>query len=306
MKLLVVGAGVQGQKRAKVAGDDFIGYLDPEIDFAQYKDISDLLGVDYDAVAICTPNFAKEDYIDYFIEQEKSVLVEKPLLCKSLDNLLQLRSKAKTRQLVLYTAYNHRFEPSISFLKERIRSEQLGKIYFVRLIYGNGTARLVKNSSWRDTGLGVIEDLVPHLLDTLFYWFPDSSLDFSLVNASNFENLAPDHGILVSHNSRMLVSLEVSLCAWRNTFVCDIYGENGSAHINGLCKWGDSEVKLRKRVLPSGVPIEESHVFPSGDPTWKLEYEYFKELVQTRSYHDEGVDFEIQKKLGGLSEFIEP
>ena len=69
MKLLVVGAGVQGQKRAKVAGDDFIGYLDPEIDFAQFKNISDLMGVDYDAVAICTPNFAKEDYIEYFIEQ---------------------------------------------------------------------------------------------------------------------------------------------------------------------------------------------------------------------------------------------
>ncbi len=297
---------MQGQKRAKVAGGDFIGYLDPAIDVAQYKKISDLIGVDYDAVAICTPNFAKEDYIDYFIEQEKNVLVEKPLLCKSLDNLLLLRNKAKTRQLVLYTAYNHRFEPSISFLKERIRSEQLGKIYFVRLIYGNGTARLVKNSSWRDTGLGVIEDLVPHLLDTLFYWFPDSSLGFSLVNASNFENRAPDHGILVSQNSRMLVSLEVSLCAWRNTFICDIYGEKGSAHINGLCKWGDSEVKLRKRVLPSGVPIEESLVFPSGDPTWKLEYEHFKDLVQNNSYQDVGVDLEIQTTLDGLSEFIEP
>lgn len=304
MNLLVVGAGVQGQKRAKFAGSDFIGYLDPAVETAHYKSIDDLINVDFDAVAICTPNFVKEDYINYFIERGKHIIVEKPLFCQSLDSLLQLRNKAELKKLVLYTAYNHRFEPSIAFIRETIKSEQLGNLYFVRLIYGNGTARLVRNSSWRDTGLGIIEDLVPHLLDTLSYWFPDNSLDFSLINASKFENLTPDHAILVGHDSKVLVSLEVSLCSWRNSFICDIYGENGSAHINGLCKWGDSEVKLRKRVLPSGLPLEETFSFPYGDPTWKLEYEYFKNLVQNNSYQDLGVDSRIQKALENIAEVI--
>lgn len=300
MKLLVVGAGVQGKKRANVAGSEFFDFLDPEVEFARYKNLEDLVAIDYDAVAICTPNSVKAHYIDYFIEKRKDILVEKPFLCNSPETINQLRKKAQLREVVLYTAYNHRFEPAISLLRDKIREQQIGKLYFVRLIYGNGTARLVRDSNWRDTGLGVIEDLVPHLVDILYYWFPDNSLLFTLINSSHFENAAPDHAILKGSDSQLLVSLEVSLCSWKNSFVCDIYGENGSMHINGLCKWGKSEVKIRQRVIPSGIPLEETITYPSGDPTWSLEYEHFKNLVNNKACHDDGVDFKIQKILSNL------
>ena len=34
------------------------------------------------------------------------------------------------------------------------------------MFYGNGTARLVRDSAWRDQGAGVLPDLGSHLLDT--------------------------------------------------------------------------------------------------------------------------------------------
>ncbi len=32
----------------------------------------------------------------------------------------------------------------------------------------------------------------------------------------------------------------MTLLMWRNHFTCDILAENGSAHIESLCKWGPS------------------------------------------------------------------
>ena len=55
-------------------------------------------------------------------------------------------------------------------MKDLIESKKLGSIYYV-MFYGNGTARLVRDSKWRDTGLGVLSDLGSHLLDTLHLVF---------------------------------------------------------------------------------------------------------------------------------------
>jgi hypothetical protein len=60
--------------------------------------------------------------------------------------------------------------------------------------------------------------------------------------------------------------------------LADVYGELGSAHINCLCKWGPSTLTIRKRVLPSGRPDEESTTLVSADPTWAAEYDYFRSL----------------------------
>ena len=43
------------------------------------------------------------------------------------------------------------------------------------MFYGNGTARLVRDSDWRDQGSGVLHDLGSHLLDTVAYWFGQPS-----------------------------------------------------------------------------------------------------------------------------------
>ena len=38
------------------------------------------------------------------------------------------------------------------------------------------------------------------------------------------------------------------------------YRNKGSLHLNSLCKWGPSVLKLRKRVFPSGKPIEKKFI----------------------------------------------
>ena len=43
-----------------------------------------------------------------------------------------------------------------------------------------------------------------------------------------------------------------------NTFTCDVLASKGSAHLNSLCKWGQNSFVYRKRIYPSGLPIEKN------------------------------------------------
>jgi len=74
----------------------------------------------------------------------------------------------------------------------------------------------------------------------------------------------------------------MSLLSWRNSFYLDIVGELGSIHVDCLCKWGPSILKVRTRKLPSGRPEENVKVLEMNDPTWELEYDYFKNLANTQ------------------------
>lgn len=303
MRVIVIGLGTQGKKRRHCAGEDVVCTIDSvgSADFASVRDVP----LDaYDAALCCTPDEPKYEILHYLLANRKHVLVEKPLWVEPLERLEELEALARRNNVVCYTAYNHRFEPHFQKMKETLASGILGSIYSCRMFYGNGTARLVKQSPWRDQGLGVISDLGSHLLDTCRYWFADTPLDFRLRYCNNFENLSPDHAIIASASEQLHVELEMTMLMWKNHFTCDILAENGSAHIESLCKWGPAKFSLRRRVLPSGKPLEESITLEQPDPTWMAEYQHFLGLCRTQAKADLSHDRYIQSTLMKLGENI--
>jgi predicted dehydrogenase len=170
------------------------------------------------------------------------------------------------------------------------------------MFYGNGTARLVRESEWRDQGAGVLPDLGSHLLDTANFWFGLPENDLRVTSASRFENRAPDHVILSSDASRPKLELEMTLMMWRNHFTCDIFAEGGTAHIESLCKWGPSRFTLRTRVLPSGRPPEEAVTLVQDDPTWALEYAHFRGACLEGRQTDLSADAWLFRTLNTLSD----
>ncbi|MFZ5790020.1 MAG: Gfo/Idh/MocA family protein [Pseudomonadota bacterium] len=278
MRVVVVGLGVQGQKRRAVAGAELAATVDPVHPEAGYRRIEDVPVAAYDAALVCTPDEPKLAILDHLASHGKHALVEKPLIAATDAAIAALRDRARARSAVLYTAYNHRFEPHFMRMRELIESGKLGRLYRLRLFYGNGTARLVRDSAWRDTGAGVLPDLGSHLLDTILFWLgaPPSS-PFRVVSADRFENRAFDHVVLRSPGPPT-IELEMTLCSWRNHFTCDLFAEKGSAHIESLCKWGPTTFTVRERRLPSGRPDERAETLVQPDPTWVAEYAHFKAL----------------------------
>lgn len=300
MRVIVVGLGVQGYKRRKHAGADFLTAVDPVNPEAQYRRVEEVPLSQYDAALVCIPDEPKIEVLTYLLSNGKHVLVEKPLWAAADAEIEKIEAVARAGMAVCYTAYNHRFEPHYVRMRELIASGQLGRIYRCRMFYGNGTARLVRESAWRDQGAGVLPDLGSHLLDTAKFWFGGVGEDFHIVSADCFENRAPDHVVFASRTTAPKLEFEMTLLSWRNHFTCDIFAENGTAHIRSLCKWGPTTFTVRTRVLPSGRPPEESVTLVQEDPTWALEYAHFKRLCDQGATTDLGNDLWLQRLLRKL------
>lgn len=301
LRVIVVGMGVQGEKRFRIAGDEVVGTVDPFSDEVDYKFIRDVPLDSFDAALCCVPDDPKCEMLDYLLTHGKHVLVEKPLAGDNNEQLEQLASVAQKNGVVCYTAYNHRFEPHFVRMRDVIASGELGEIYSIRMFYGNGTARLVRDSAWRDQGAGVLPDLGSHLLDTLNFWTGEKRTNFEVLTANRFENQAFDHVTLASQGNPLL-QLEMTLLMWRNHFYADVLAEKGSAHISSLCKWGPSSFSLRKRVLPSGRPGEDSVTIVKADPTWADEYAHFKKLIASGASGNIQNDLWINQTLNDLSQ----
>jgi len=300
MRVLVVGYGVQGKKRLKVAGSDGIGVVDPIAAEANWRDLREVPVDRYDAAIVCTPDAPKMELLRHLLGHGKHALVEKPLWAAREDELHEIESLARAHRALCYTAYNHRFEPHYVRMRDLIASGALGKIYRCRMFYGNGTAWLVRDSAWRDEGAGVLPDLGSHLLDTARFWFGDLGEDFRVVSVNRFENRAPDHVVIGSEATQPKIELEMTLLSWRNHFTCDVFAEKGSAHIESLCKWGPTTFTRRTRILPSGRPPEDAVTLVQDDPTWALEYAHFKQLCAAGTQTDLGNDLWLHRVLGTL------
>ncbi len=298
MRVVVVGLGVQGQKRQAVAGEDVVATVDPVNPAARFKRLEDVALNTYDAALVCTPDDVKIGLLTYLLSNRKHLLVEKPLF-GATEDLIKLKRLAESHGVTSYTAYNHRFEPHFARMKALLDSGRLGRIYCIRMFYGNGTARLVRDSAWRDQGAGVLPDLGSHLLDTMHFWLGKPVAGLRVHSASRFENRAFDHVVFgVAGNPAL--QFEVTLLSWRNHHYTDVFGEKGSAHIQSLCKWGPSAFTVRDRKLPSGRPDEESLTLVQPDPTWELEYEHFKKLC-ARGESNIDNDIWINDTLADLS-----
>lgn len=121
-----------------------------------------------------------------------------------------------------------------------------------------------------------------------------------MASAHTFENKALDHVVISSEEMQPRLELEMTLCMWRNYFSCDLLAENGSAHIESLCKWGPAIFTHRSRILPSGQPTEQRVTLVEPDPTWAKEYTHFMDLIAREQSTDLSNDLWLQSSLRRL------
>ncbi|MCC7367554.1 MAG: Gfo/Idh/MocA family oxidoreductase [Chloroflexi bacterium] len=310
MRYLVAGLGNIGQRRTALLGARCVATADPFNPIADYRSVKDAPLNAFDAAVLAIPDDDKIDLVTYLLEHGKHVLVEKPLPLPDAETVARLESLAHGHGVALYTAYNHRFEPMLVAFKEQMDAGAIGEVYHGRLFYGNGTVKHVAGT-WRDQGLGAIQDLSCHLLDLMAFTGiaevrpgagtagGEGGLGMQLVSALSIETVAPDRAIIMSSDGRFV--LEMMYHSWRNNFAFELYGHDGSIHCLGLRKWGGSELIVRKRVFPSGRPEETRQTDQGVDVTWELEVEYFERLCAAGgATTDLATDWWIAKTLRSL------
>jgi len=267
-------------KRREVIGSQCVATVDPFNEEADCERIEQVATDDYDAAVLCVPNLVKLELLQRFLSMGKHVLVEKPLIFPNQEAAKTAKVLSDETDSVWYTSYSLRFEPLVVRVKTLLDQEKIGAIYDARIVYGNGT---VQNSigTWREAGFGVLEDLGCHLIDLTAYLFDYPKPDYRLWNAQKLESSVFDHSVFATNDRKVV--LECGTTMWKNRFGIDIYGELGSLHMQGLRKWGPTEISLRKRVFPSGVPIEQIETSVGEDQSWKLDINEFEKRVESRS-----------------------
>lgn len=272
MRYVVIGLGNLGRRRRAVLGDRCVGTVDPVAEDADHRELADLTLDGFDAAVLAVPSAAKLELLEHLLTMKKSVLVEKPLVVPDRPTLERLERIALGGRVCWYTAYNHRFEPLIVRLRDAFRAGTIGRLYYARMLYANGTAANVKGT-WRDTGLGVVEDLACHLFD-LVTWIMEERPAFEPIVVERHETNGPDHAIVMSGDRRLV--LEMSYLSWRNRFSLELIGSAGSLRLDGLRKWGGADLVHSKRILPSGVPVETLWHDEGADVTWELDLAEFE------------------------------
>jgi len=87
MRCVIVGYGVQGRKRLRVAGVDAVGIVDPVAPEAHWRDIREVPLDRFDAALVCTPDAPKVAILRHLAGAGKHALVEKPLHADSAQEL---------------------------------------------------------------------------------------------------------------------------------------------------------------------------------------------------------------------------
>jgi scyllo-inositol 2-dehydrogenase (NADP+) len=295
VRYLVVGHGNLGRRRARILGARCVATVDPVASDASVRSVDHVAASRYDAVVLATPNATKRDYVERFVGAGKSVLVEKPLPLADRATGERLRAAARSGA-IWYTAYNHRFEPLVARLKERLDDGAVGKLDRARMLYGNGTVR-EWIGSWRESGAGVLDDLGCHLLDLAGWLLGRRDDRHVLWDLRRVESTTFDYGLFATSDRRVV--FEIGNIFWKNTFRIDVYGTAGSLHLDGLGKWGGARLVQRARVLPSGPPVETVETTGAGDVTWEADLAEFERCVAAREDSLDN-DWRIAAAIAGL------
>jgi scyllo-inositol 2-dehydrogenase (NADP+) len=276
MRYLLVGYGNIGSKRKAVLGERCRATVDPFNLAADHRTVAEVDLASYDAVVAAVPNDAKVELLQYFLDRGKHVLVEKPLILDA-ETASDLAQRARRTGAVWYTSYNFRFEPNVIALKKHVDAGRLGQIYRVRMFYGNGTAgNLV--GTWRDSRYGVLEDMATHMIDLAGFVFGRFGSDFQVWERRGYELKGPDHCILATPDRELVI--ECSFLSWKNRWRIEVVGERGLLEMDGLTKWGASDLVLWQRRFPSGAPEAQRQRVEGPDPTWVADLAHFEAQVR--------------------------
>lgn len=277
MRYIIVGFGNIGHKRQGVLGSRCVATVDP-VTKADYTDSTEVPLDLYDAAVLTVPQQDKYVLTEYFLGVGKHVLVEKPLIITPEQGKI-LSSLSKKTGAIWHTSYNHRFEPNILKIKELFKKKVIGDFYHAKITYSFGNIQ-ERIGTWRETEYGVLEEIAPHIIDFAMSLFGYKGKDFAPFLARKIESNIFDHWVFTTNDKKII--FETSSVTWKYVFSIDIYGSKGSIHMNGLRKWGGSELIIRKRILPSGSPTQKRYLDTGADLTWKYDFQSFETSIKNK------------------------
>ena len=304
MRVAIVGCGLIGTRRARVVRasprDELVAVVDVdesrahrlagEMGCRAATDWREVVGAEeVEAVVVSTPNKFLMPITVAVLEHHKHVLCEKPLGRSSCE-AQQMVAAARTHHVILKTGFNHRHHPAIARAHELCSSGAIGKLLFIRSVYGHG-GRPGYEREWRAdpeiAGGGDLLDQGIHVID-LCRWFLGDIAQVSGFTPTYF--WGADKMSAVEDNAFALLqmrdgrsaAMHTSWTQWKNRFSFEIFGRDGYISVDGLGgSYGVERLTLGTRRPESGPPYEEQLEFnATRDESWSTEWEEFTTAIR--------------------------
>lgn len=314
MRVGIIGCGLIGRKRALALekSDELVGCCDTNSaigkKFAEdfkckfYSDYKKLIDdSNCQAVIVAVVNKYIKEIVIYALMKGKHVIAEKPLgrnakeagqMIKALNDA----NKNRKQKLILKTGFNHRFHPALLKAKSIFDSGEIGKLMFIRAVYGHG-GRNGMEKEWRASkdlcGGGELLDQGVHIID-LSRWFAGDIAKIFGVAKTKFWNMKVEDNAFVHMNSKSGVDVHfnVSWTNWKNVFSFEIFCAKGYLKISGFGgSYGKETLEAGIRKPEGGRPDIKRYLFPKEDKSWNREWREFKSAIKNnRPVLGDGID----------------
>jgi UDP-N-acetyl-2-amino-2-deoxyglucuronate dehydrogenase len=259
IRFAVIGCGHIGARHAEMisrnADCTLAAIVDPksksEIKFQQpdveyFTNIDDFFSSDcaktVDIVNIATPNGLHAAQAVLALENNKHVVIEKPMALSRQDAEL-IMFKALQKQKMVFCVMQNRYSPPSVWIKQVIESGLLGEIYMVQLnCYWNRDHRYYVPNSWHgklDLDGGTLFTQFSHFIDLMYWLFGDiKNIKSRLANFNHkgITELPEDSGtITFDFVKGAMGSLSFSTSVWNQNLESSmtIIAQNGSVKIGG-------------------------------------------------------------------------
>ena len=298
----LIGCGIIGLRRLANLPKNFrlIGCADPIIPLkkifkknkkliltSNWKKLLNLKNLD--AVIIATTHQLHTQIISECVKKDLHVFVEKPggISAIKTEKIIQNLRKKKV-YLNIRVGFNHRYHPAFLKAKELIKKKLIGKILYIRAVYGHG-GRLNYEKEWRFkkkiSGGGELIDKGSHLIDLARFFLGDLKIISSKLKNFFWKMQLEDNCFLNLQNKNGSTAfLHASCTEWKNKFLFEIFGQFGKIEINGLGKsYGEEKLILYKMSKKMGKPAKKVFKFSKKDSSWIKELEeFYIDIVKKR------------------------
>jgi len=256
IKFGIIGTGHIGKRHAEmimrnkdcelvavsdIASKDTLGLESYNVPF--YHNHNEMLSShsEIDVVCVCTPNGSHSDISIDVLNNEKHVVIEKPIgLSKSKCEKVIFNALQKHKQV--FAVMQNRYSPPSEWLKEITETKKLGKIFMVQVnCYWNRDSRYYKKGGWKgtqDQDGGTLFTQFSHFIDIIYWLFGDIENiqgkfnDFTHQDSTDFE----DSGIVsFDFKDGGMGCLNYSTSVWNSNLESSmtIVGSKGSVKVGG-------------------------------------------------------------------------
>lgn len=258
-----------------------------------YKNYYDLFKADIDAVFICTPNKFTPEIVISALNSSKHVFCEKPPGRSPNDIHNIIKAEQENKGLKLKFGFNHRYHGAVMEAKSIVESGRLGKILWMRGIYGK-SGGIDFEKGWRSdreiAGGGILLDQGIHMIDLFRLFCGDFQEVKSFITNSYWNIELEDNAFAILRNEKNQVAMfHSSSTQWKHTFSLEIFLEEGYIIISGILSstrsYGQGErlivamKQLENESFALGNPREEVTYF-DRDRSWELEVEDFVQCIK--------------------------